>query len=101
MQTGVFVRILRTLYTSASGRSDQRRLTDMTTLLGSDFDAARHAPAPDGDERSIREAVRITTLFLAVVLFLLWAGLSDASVITDSSVRAAGPGVPSSSPTLR
>jgi len=73
----------------------------MTTLLGSDLDATRRPSAPDGDERSIREAVRITTLFLAVVLLLLWAGLSDAGVITDSSVRAAGPDVPSSSPTLR
>ena len=73
----------------------------MATLLGSDLDAAQQAPAPDGDERSIREAVRITTLFLAVVLLLLWAGLSDAGVITDSSVRAAGPDAPSSSPTLR
>ena len=75
--------------------------TDMTTLLGSDLDATRRPSAPDGDERSIREAVRITTLFLAVVLLLLWAGLSDAGVITDSSVRAAGPDAPSSSPTLR
>jgi hypothetical protein len=73
----------------------------MTTLLGSELDAGQRAPGPHGDERSIREAVRITTLFLAVVLLLLWAGLSDASVITDSSVRAAGPDVPSSSPTLR
>jgi len=73
----------------------------MTTLLGSNLDATRRPSAPDGDERSIREAVRITTLFLAVVLLLLWAGLSDAGVITDSSVRAAGPDVPSSSPTLR
>jgi hypothetical protein len=73
----------------------------MTTFLGSDLDAARRASAPDGDERSIREALRITTLFVAVVLLLLWAGLSDASVITHSSVRAAGPDVPGSSPTLR
>jgi hypothetical protein len=72
---------------------------DMTTFLGSDLDAAQHAP--DGDERSIREALRITTLFVAVVLLLLWAGLSDASVITDSAVRAAGADVTSSSPTLR
>jgi hypothetical protein len=73
----------------------------MTTLLGSNLDATRRPSAPDGDERSIREALRITTLFLAVVILLLWAGLSDVSVITDSSVRAAGPDVPSSSPTLR
>jgi hypothetical protein len=73
----------------------------MTTFLGSDLDAAQRPPAPDADERSIREAVRITMLFLAIVLLLLWAGLSDASVITDSSVGAAGPDVPSSSPTLR
>ena len=71
----------------------------MAILLGNDLDAAQRAP--DGDERSIRDALRITTLFVAVVLLLLWAGLSDASVITDSSVRAGGPDVPSSSPTLR
>lgn len=75
--------------------------TDMTTLLGSNLDATPRPSAPDGGERSIREALRITTLFLAVVILLLWAGLADASAITDSSVRAAGPDVPSSSPTLR
>jgi hypothetical protein len=73
----------------------------MTTSFGSDFETAHPAPAPDADERSIGEALRITTLFVAIVLLLLWAGLSDASVITDSSVRAAGPDAPSSSPTLR
>ena len=71
----------------------------MAILLGNDLGAAQRGP--DGDERSIRDALRITTLFVAVVLLLLWAGLSDASVITDSSVRAGGPDVPSSSPTLR
>jgi hypothetical protein len=74
----------------------------MTTLLGSGLDAAQRASAvDDSDERSIREALRVTMLFVAVVLLLLWAGLSDANVITDSSVRAAGLDVPSSSPTLR
>jgi hypothetical protein len=71
----------------------------MTTTFGSDFETA--PPAPDADERSIGAALRITTLFVAIVVLLLWAGLSDASVITDSSVRAAGPAAPSSSPTLR
>ena len=73
----------------------------MATFLGSEFDTTRRPAAPEGDERSIREALRITMLFVAVVLLLLWAGLSDAGVITDSFVRAGGPDVPSSSPTLR
>ena len=73
----------------------------MTTTFGNDFDAAQQAPAPDADERSIREALRVTMLFVAVVLLLLWAGLSDAGTLTDSSVRAPGPDAPSSSPTLR
>jgi hypothetical protein len=73
----------------------------MTTTFGSDLETAQPAPAPDADERSIRDAVRVTTLFVAVVLLLLWVGLSDAGVITDSSVWAPGPDAPSSSPTLR
>jgi hypothetical protein len=73
----------------------------MATFLGSDLDAAQRPSVPDADERSVREALRITPLYVAVALLLPSAGLSDASVITDSSVRAAGPDVPSSSPTLR
>lgn len=73
----------------------------MTTIFGSDLDAARRAPASEGDERSIREALRITMLFVAIVLLLVWAGLADAGTIDDSAVRAAGPAAPSSSPTLR
>ena len=38
------------------------------------------------EERSIREALRITLLFLAVVVLLLWAGVADAA-----SGSAAGP----------
>jgi hypothetical protein len=72
----------------------------MATTFGRDFETARPA-GPDAEERSIGEALRITMLFVAVVLLLMWAGLADASVSTDSSVRAAGPGVQSSSPTLR
>ena len=73
----------------------------MATTFGNDFDAAQRVPAPDADERSIREALRVTMLFVAVALLLLWAGLSDASMVSDSSARAAGPDAPSSSPTLR
>jgi len=73
----------------------------MATTLGNDFEAARRIPAPDADERSIGDALRVTMLFVVVVVLLLWAGLADAGAITDSAVRAAGPGAPSSSPTLR
>lgn len=31
------------------------------------------------EERSIREALRITLLFVAVVILLLWAGVADAA----------------------
>jgi len=31
------------------------------------------------EERSIREALRITLLFVAVVVLLLWAGVADAA----------------------
>jgi hypothetical protein len=31
------------------------------------------------EERSIREALRTTLLFLAVVVLLLWAGVTDAA----------------------
>ena len=73
----------------------------MATTLGNDFEAAHRAPVADADERSIGDALRVTMLFVAVVLLLLWAGLADAGLTTDSAVRAAGPDAPSSSPTLR
>jgi hypothetical protein len=75
----------------------------MTTILGNQhLDAAERTPAsPDGDEHSIRAALRVTMLFVAIVLLLAWAGLADAGAITDSAARAAGPAAPSSSPTLR
>ena len=73
----------------------------MATTYGNDFQATHRVPAPDADERSIGDALRITMLFVAVVLLLLWAGLADAGAITDSAVRAPGPDAPSSSPTLR
>jgi hypothetical protein len=71
----------------------------MTTTFGHDLDAAQRAP--DGDERSIGEALRVSVLFVAIVLLLLWASLAEAGAITDSAVRAAGLDAPSSSPTLR
>jgi len=73
----------------------------MATTFGSDFETARPAAGRDAEERSIGEALRITMLFVAVVLLLMWAGLADASPSNDSSVRAAGPAAQSSSPTLR
>jgi hypothetical protein len=71
----------------------------MTTTFGHDLDAAQRAS--DGDERSIGEALRVSVLFVAIVLLLLWASLAEAGAITDSAVRAAGLDAPSSSPTLR
>jgi hypothetical protein len=47
--------------------------------------SVREAPAGDSgpreldEERSIRGALRVTLLFLAVVVLLLWAGLADAA----------------------
>jgi hypothetical protein len=73
----------------------------MTTIFGSGPDAADRPSAPDGDERSIREALRVTMLFVAIVLLLVWAGLADAGTSDDSAVRAVGPAAMSSSPTLR
>jgi hypothetical protein len=78
----------------------ERAKPTMTTIFGSDVETT-HPAGPDAEERSIGEALRITMLFVLVVLILLWAGLADAGVTTDSSVRAAGPDAQSSSPTLR
>jgi len=75
----------------------------MTTTLHTDLEPAR--PVPADDERSIREAVRITMLFLIVVLLLLWAGLADAvpapAQVSDFHAPAVAPGATGSSPTLR
>ena len=75
----------------------------MTTTLHTELEPARTAPADD--ERSIREAVRITMLFLVVVLLLLWAGLADAvpapAHVAEFHAPAVAPGVTGSSPTLR
>jgi len=73
----------------------------MTAIFGSHLDAAERKPTSDGDERNIRAALRMTMLFVAIVLLLAWAGLAEAGAMTDSAVRAAGPAAPSSSPTLR
>lgn len=73
----------------------------MATTLGNDFEAARGAPAPGADERSIGDALRVTMLFVAIVLLLLWAGLADAGMTIDSAVRAVGADATGSSPTLR
>ena len=75
--------------------------TDMTAIFGSHLDAAERKPTSDGDERNIRAALRMTMLFVAIVLLLAWAGLAEAGAMTDSAVRAACPAAPSSSPTLR
>lgn len=75
----------------------------MTPTLGTDLEATR--PATADDERSVREALRITMLFLFVVLLLLWAGLADAAQVPAQDSRfhapAPGPGASGSSPTLR
>src|SRR5262245_15544956 len=95
LQNGVSFASLRHL---ASLSSDGN--PTMATTLGN-FDATHRTPAPDADERSIGDALRVTVLFVAVVVLLLWAGLADAGANTDSALRATGPEATSSSPTLR
>ncbi len=61
----------------------------MATTLGRDLsEAPASGDPPRGDfdeERSIREALRITLLFVAVVLLLLWAGVADAAAGSAAS----------------
>jgi hypothetical protein len=46
----------------------------------SDAPAGGESPHDDFDEdRSIGEALRVTLLFVAVVILLLWAGVADAA----------------------
>jgi hypothetical protein len=57
----------------------ERSLTEVPTggdALRGEFD----------EERSIRSALRVTLLFVAVVVLLLWAGVADAT--TASPDRA-------------
>jgi hypothetical protein len=54
----------------------------MATLRRDLSDAAASGDPPHrefDEERSIREALRITLLFVAVVILLLWAGVADAA----------------------
>jgi hypothetical protein len=55
----------------------------MATTLGRDLsEAPASGDPPRGEfdeERSIGEALRITLLFVAVVILLLWAGVADAA----------------------
>jgi hypothetical protein len=55
----------------------------MATTFGRGLSEApgegRPAPGEHDDDRSIGEALRITLLFVAVVLLLLWAGVADAT----------------------
>ena len=52
----------------------------------SEAPASGDPPSVDFDEeRSIREALRITLLFVAVVILLLWAGVADAAEGTAAS----------------
>ncbi|MGH8680821.1 MAG: hypothetical protein ACREVS_04570 [Burkholderiales bacterium] len=53
-----------------------------TTLRRDLSEAPASGDPPRGEfdeERSIREALRITLLFVAVVILLLWAGVADAA----------------------
>jgi hypothetical protein len=67
----------------------------MTTTLERDFSRASRG-AGDGaagdfdEERSIRGALRITLLFVAVVLLLLWAGVADAAGAASVPVESGG-----------
>lgn len=75
----------------------------MATILHTDLEPARSATSED--EHSVREALRITMLFLVVVLLLLWAGVADAAPLPapdcDFHAPAVAPGMTGSSPTLR
>jgi hypothetical protein len=55
----------------------------MATTLGRDLsEAPASGDPPRGEfdeERSIGEALRVTLLFVAVVILLLWAGVADAA----------------------
>jgi len=55
----------------------------MPTTLRRDLSEAPASGDPPrveyDEERSIREALRITLLFVAVVVLLLWAGVADAA----------------------
>ncbi len=66
----------------------------MASTLHTDLEPAR--PAGAEDEHSIREALRITLLFVAVVMLLLWAGIADAAPASTHefqlSVPAGAPG---------
>jgi hypothetical protein len=76
----------------------------MTTLFGNNHDVIAAAQDADagGDEASIREALRVTMLFVAVVLLLVWAGIANAGQFPNSATRVGVPGgAPGSSPTLR
>jgi hypothetical protein len=58
----------------------------MATTFGHGLSETRAGDPPRGeqdDERSIREALRITLLFVAVVILLLWAGVADAADAPD------------------
>jgi hypothetical protein len=59
----------------------------MATTFGRGLSEApgegRPVPREHDDDRSIGEALRITLLFVAVVLLLLWAGVADATDAPD------------------
>ena len=64
----------------------------MATTLGRDLSEGNGAgptPREFDEERSIREALRITLLFVAVVILLLWAGVADAANGTAASPEPA------------
>lgn len=75
-----------------------------TTVQRDLLTAARDGAAPRelDEERSIGEALRITLLFLAVVIILVWAGIAEAQEVASSQARIAIAGASQgSSPTLR
>jgi hypothetical protein len=69
-------------------------LADMAITVGRGLSDAGTGGDPhrgeQDDERSIGEALRITLLFVAVVILLLWAGVAETT-------NSAGPGRPAAS----
>ena len=65
----------------------------MRALFGDRSAPPERDPMDDFDEgRSLTQALRVTLLFLAIVLLLMWAGVTEARLPADenSTVPAAG-----------
>jgi hypothetical protein len=78
----------------------------MTTTVQRDLLSAsrddERAPRGLDEEHSIGQALRVTLLFLAVMIILVWAGITEAQDVASSQARIVNPSASQgSSPTLR